>query len=704
MKSFRRILAVLCGTLGVAAIVTGAVYAYAARSLFNPDTFAQRVADGLAQPDLARIVAGHVADGIIDERRDLTPYRPLLVGSVEQVVSSAPFRALVRRAVRKAHATIVSQSGENLALTISDLGVVVRDALSMYPDLAKKLPNEAHLIVAIDDWAPAKHLATLLRMERRLRTRATIGLAFGALMCVLGAALARRKDRYLIRLGIGIAMGAFVLAAVARFGGVGTPFFVHTDGAVALVRGLWTAFIEPLTIRMLILSGIGIVLVAGVTSILEKVDVPDLVGSVARVAAARPRHSWLAFARAISVSVAGAFVAFNPRMSAEVIAVAVGAVLFFLGVQELFVLIVRALPRIEASASERGALWPRVAVVGALVFAVVGSGAWWLSHYTAKAVVAAPTDACNGHPELCGRRLNEVAFAATHNSMGSADIADWMFPNQERGIRRQLDDGIRGFLIDVHYGVPMGKRVKTLLEDEKADMEKYEETLGKDGVDAAMRIRDRMVGEETGERNVYLAHGFCELGCTRLVSALQDMNEFLVSHPGEVVMIIVQDEGVTPSDVAQCFEESGLLELVYKGSIAAPWPTLGELVAMDQRVLVFAEHNAEGVEWYHQAYEVFQETPYGFKTPAEFSNKPNRGGTSGALLLMNHWIETTPTPLPRNAEVVNAYDFLYKRAHRLRRERRMIPNLVAVDFYHTGDVVRVVDVLNGIEVGPAPPP
>jgi hypothetical protein len=50
-------------------------------------------------------------------------------------------------------------------------------------------------------------------------------------------------------------------------------------------------------------------------------------------------------------------------------------------------------------------------------------------------VASAPVTvgACNGYRELCDRRLNEVVFAGTHNSMGAADIPDWMFANQERG-------------------------------------------------------------------------------------------------------------------------------------------------------------------------------------------------------------------------------------------------------------------------------
>jgi hypothetical protein len=122
------------------------------------------------------------------------------------------------------------------------------------------------------------------------------------------------------------------------------------------------------------------------------------------------------------------------------------------------------------------------------------------------------------------------------------------------------------------------------------------------------------------------------------------------------------------------------------------------MIATDQRVVVFAEREVADVPWYHLAFEVFQETPYGFKDPSELSNRPNRGGTAGSLLLMNHWIETTPTPRPSNAEIVNAFDVLYKRADDLRKSRKKMPTLVAVDFYATGDLMRVVDALNGVAV------
>jgi hypothetical protein len=306
--------------------------------------------------------------------------------------------------------------------------------------------------------------------------------------------------------------------------------------------------------------------------------------------------------------------------------------------------------------------------------------------------------ACNGSPELCDRRLDDVVFAGSHNSMSAADIANWMFPNQNKSIREQLEDGVRAFMIDVHYGMPVGDRVKTIFKDEPAaTIAKYEAVVGKEGIDAAMRIRDRLVGGDERQRALYLAHGFCELGATPLVPEFVKMREFLAANPGEIVILVIQDEGVTPQDVAGAFEQSGLIDYVYRGPAKPPWPTLRQMAESDQRVLVTAENRSSGVPWYHPAFEVMRETPYAFHDTTEFSEKPNRGGDAGSLLLMNHWIETTPLPKPSNAEIVNAYDFLLRRARRCQKARGHVPNIVAVDFYGTGDLMKVVRTLNGLD-------
>ncbi|HXV13637.1 MAG TPA: hypothetical protein VEC56_05470 [Candidatus Krumholzibacteria bacterium] len=704
MGKMRATLAVVCGVLCVAGLVFGVVFTYTSRTLFDASRFSQRAADSLAEPAVARVVAAEVTDQIIEARRDLTAYRPIILGTVEYVVSSAPFRALIRRAAKRAHATLISETGEDLALAAADLGVVVRNALAMYPEIAEKIPERAQLVLGSpEDWPNGKLLQRALRIGHRLRVRSVVWLSVGFAAGVCGLWLTRRRDRYLLRVGIGLTITSLVLGAVARFGGEVMAAFAQSPVVADLVRGMWPVFVGPLALRMLILAAIGLVLVAGVTSLLQKVDLESLARTLWRRIETRPLRSRWAFPRALLFICAGMLVVLFPSHAIDVIFVIAGGALFFVGIQEVFTIAARFFPQaqaaIEAATERKRSAWPRVAVVGGLVLALAGAGAYWLSRDDDGVVAAAGSalDPCNLHPELCDKRLNDVAFATTHNSMAAADISDWMFPNQERGLRAQLEEGVRGFLIDIHFGVPVGDRIRTELEDEKASMEKYTEALGAEGVDAAMRIRDRLVGEPSGDREVYLCHGFCELGAERFFDALEGVRGFLVANPREVLIIVIQDEGVAPADVATCFEKSGLVEFVYQGSVTPPWPTLREMIDGDQRVLVFAENNAEGVPWYHHVWEVFQETPYRFLDPAEFSNKPGRGGTSGSLLLMNHWIETTPAPKPSNAEVVNAYDFLLKRARACKRERRMVPNLIAVDFYGTGDLLRVVDAMNGIE-------
>jgi hypothetical protein len=113
--------------------------------------------------------------------------------------------------------------------------------------------------------------------------------------------------------------------------------------------------------------------------------------------------------------------------------------------------------------------------------------------------------------------------------------------------------------------------------------------------------------------------------------------------------------------------------------------------------VILGEHDTGGLAWYHPAFEMLQETPYTFHAPAEFSCKRNRGGMASPLFLINHWIETTPAPRPSNAQLVNAEAVLLRRARECERARGKRPNVIAVDFAATGDVVRAAAVLNGLE-------
>ena len=184
---------------------------------------------------------------------------------------------------------------------------------------------------------------------------------------------------------------------------------------------------------------------------------------------------------------------------------------------------------------------------------------------------------------------------------------------------------------------------------------------------------------------------------SRLTDALADIRSFLVTNPGEILIITVQDEGVAAKDIAHCFEESGLIDFVYKGHAGPPWPTLREMAHIGRARAGDGRERHVRCRVVPPAFELMQETPFNFRDPKEFSEGPNRGGKTASLLLLNHWIESTPMPKPSNAEIVNAYDVLLARARRCQKTRGHLPNLIAVDFYATGDLMRVVRTLNGVE-------
>src|SRR5262245_38273652 len=126
--------------------------------------------------------------------------------------------------------------------------------------------------------------------------------------------------------------------------------------------------------------------------------------------------------------------------------------------------------------------------------------------------------------------------------MGGADNAGWMFPNQSASVKRQLEDGIRGFMLDITYGIPAGDEVETRMDSNGRALAKYEEEVGKEGMEAALRIRNRITGKETGKSDVYMCHGFCELGALKFEPVLEEMRDFLVANPGEVIVLILQDD------------------------------------------------------------------------------------------------------------------------------------------------------------------
>jgi hypothetical protein len=690
---------------GAILLAAGMVHLYAERVVYDARTFGERAALSLGDPRVAGFVAERVADEAIAQRRDLVAYRPLIVASARAIVSSLPFRAGFARAAQSAHTALFSEGTQRLALSVPDFGVFVRSALAHDPAIAAKIPPGLRGRLTV---GPSGRLASafvkIAQMGHRFRRRAYIAIGLGSLLLTLGIALPSQRRRALLAGGSALAAVALVLFFLPPVTRTALTVSMKHAELRPVAAGVWDAFFGGLRLWALVLAGIGVVLAAAASSFASHFEVEQ----VARRAWDRlrkPAPTWQGEVwRAVLLIGLGLLAAFRPTATLQGLMVIAGALLAFEGLRELFVLLPPRLHE-EARQAERpsGALpkWENVrvlvhsAAVGLIVAALLGGAVFFMRSPEALPRTPAVTDACNGDRALCDRRLDEVVFPAAHNSMSAAEFAGWMFPNQEEGSVSLLGHGIRALLFDVHYGTPIGAAVKTDIDDEKASRAKFEKAIGKEAVDAAMRIHARLTGTPSGPRGAYLCHGFCELGGQSFVTMLEGVRDFLVQNPGEVVIFVIEDY-VSPSDVEAAFRQAELDRLVYRGPVTPPFPTLRQMIDSDQRLVVFGENDTTGVAWYHPAFDSIQETPYTFHAVQDFNCKPNRGGSTAPLFQINHWIETTPTPKPSNAAIVNAHDFLLARARQCQKDRGKLPNILAVDFAMTGDVVAVAAEMNGV--------
>jgi hypothetical protein len=308
---------------------------------------------------------------------------------------------------------------------------------------------------------------------------------------------------------------------------------------------------------------------------------------------------------------------------------------------------------------------------------------------------------CNSSASLCDRRLNEVIFPGTHNSYAAADEPGWHFANQRYGIQRQLADGIRALLIDVHFGVydPAKKLVRTDLRAEGSDRNKVTQQIGIGPLRIADRLAGRIgVGSLHGTPELYLCHTLCELGAEPLEQELGVIRRFLQEHPSQVIVTIVEDY-VPPAIVERALEQAGLLRYLATFTRNSPLPTLGTLIARGQRLVVFAEKGGGSPSWYMPAFSYIQDTPLGARRPSQLTCARFRGQPDDPILLINNWIDIFPPQAALNRSIGRA-SALRQRITQCASERSMQPGIIAVDFYQQTDVVKVAAQLNDEPVKP----
>lgn len=692
----------ICSALivvGVVLTLAGIPALYVRDQIANEPALTNRIADALQTPQVRAVAAEEVTDGLINAgATDLLTIKPLLVPALEAFLDSPPVRGVVRLAAADAYGVIIQGQDQSLVLDLGTASAQLAGAVrSVSPAAARALPeNLDTTVLQIDHDEPA------LVGVRRLASLGSWGYVLPALAAFAFAcaiAIAPRRRLALAWAGAGVALSGGVLAltlAIAKaltvrsatneLAGSGIDADVH-----AAAGALWDSMLGDLSrwAGLMVVIGAVVVIVAG--AVISPSGIADWLRSTFATAIKPPPNRQGRAVRGLVAAIIGAMVIADPLFAAKLLMTGAGGLLAFWGLAEFTAAIeVEGKSAARAPGLSRGRL--ALLLAGAALFVGAASAATFVvtnNRTTVAEAYAAPSQGCMGSKALCDLRLNDVAIPATHNSFSAAAQPGWLFANQRFGIRRQLRDGIRGFLLDFHYGIRNASgKVRTDLAAEQQDRNRVAKALDPQQLAVAERLAGRLGrGDLKGKRGVYFCHSVCELGSEPAVPQLQLIGDFLKRNPGEIVEIFVEPY-VPPKAIEQTFSAAGLLPYVARLDRDKPLPTLGELVKSGQRLIVMTEKDAGNPDWYLDGFSFTQDTPLGATKPSQFSCARNRGDADSPLLLINNWIDEFP-PRPSANEQVGG-EFLRRRLARCAAQRKLAPNMVAVDFSDTSGVVKIV--------------
>lgn len=182
---------------------------------------------------------------------------------------------------------------------------------------------------------------------------------------------------------------------------------------------------------------------------------------------------------------------------------------------------------------------------------------------------------CNGSSELCNRSYGNITFAGAHDSYA---IGSSLASNQNVSITTQLDAGIRMLQSQPHNSTNT--------------------TRTGAGID--------------------LCHTSCDIFQGGAIEYwLGQIKNWTDANPTEVVtLLIVNSDGVAPSQFNLAFNSTGLIDKMYSpasGTISkTDWPTLGTLIDSGKTVISFltTEANYNSVSYLLDEFSNIWENPY----------------------------------------------------------------------------------------------
>ncbi|MBT2398228.1 phosphatidylinositol-specific phospholipase C domain-containing protein [Streptomyces sp. ISL-100] len=258
--------------------------------------------------------------------------------------------------------------------------------------------------------------------------------------------------------------------------------------------------------------------------------------------------------------------------------------------------------------------------------------------------------------------FDQMTYLTAHNAyQNSEDIDTPLAPNQPHSIQGQLDAGVRALMLDVY---------------------EY-------------------------EGRILLCHGSCSMGSMPLLKSLQTITTWLEAHPDQVVTVFLEDN-VTSEQLKSVFDQvPALTRMIFNPRAAQVqdqgWPRVSEMVAKNQRLLVFSDAGDDARE----KFGVMRAKDWTVEN--YWSMGPGLGNSDWScytrwgdiplskeepkfrrLFVMNHFRD-----VPMSPTYGNDNEQLQNRAERFcMPAARKKPNFLAIDQYKDGNPMAAVEALN----------
>jgi len=289
-------------------------------------------------------------------------------------------------------------------------------------------------------------------------------------------------------------------------------------------------------------------------------------------------------------------------------------------------------------------------------------------------------------------RVNEILFGMVHNAMSSPSAGFYFFANHMNDpIVESLDAGYRGLSLDL------------------------------------CKCNGSLVfchgGKEAG----------CGIGERDPIETFQQINEWITLHPTNVIMIWLQinesaGDSISMVDVDQIVNDVPLgtanrdfakrlyqrqdEDLGYNDGInnneSLLWPTLSELIQKEQQILFFYMGGPDGTEKSNTGVHYFYE--YGMSTHWSYSSVSDleKTASNGCLIkrdsssnrrdffMVNNFVTKqffgyNLRPSRSASEEINEASFLQPIVDACERIHRTNVNIISVDFWKTGNLIRYID-------------